>query len=271
MQPPDVLLNAYHTATESWMAEAVSVGHSVFRRLAALEVVVFGLIVALRARGAGAEAVIPELAWKLFLIALLLTALLLYPLWMPTITPSFTQVAGEITGFSTLNPVLVVRQGIALGLLVLTTAMFSGWLMPEPIGILVGGLAALGIILAFITVAAIITKTLIESWIVLAAGPFFLGFSPFRLTAQIADNFIVYATQVGIRLFFLILLLSAARGAALSWAESITVASIFDLQLVFELLAASLILATALWTIPGRVAEVLTRSWQLGIRQGLGT
>jgi type IV secretion system protein TrbL len=268
MEPLDVLLNAYEGATEGWLANALLAGHGLFRRLAALELVVFGLIVTLKSRSA--EAVFPELAWKLFLIALLLTALLLYPLWVPTITPTFVAVAEDITGFGTLNPVVIVKQGIALALAVLATAISSGLIFPDPFGAALGILVSLGIVAAFVAIAAIVTKTLIESWIVLASGPFFLGFSPFRLTAQLADNFIVYAFQVGIRLFFLIVLLAAARGVALEWVQIIATAGVYNLQLILEILAGALLLAVTVWTIPSRISDVLTRSWQLGLRQGLG-
>jgi type IV secretion system protein TrbL len=268
MDPVDVLIGAYEGATEGWLAEAVNAGQGLFRRLAALELVVFGLLVALKSRSA--ESIFPDLAWKLFMIALLLTALLLYPLWMPTITPSFAEVAGQITGFSTLNPVVVVKQGIAVALAVLAASISSGWIFPDPFGASLGILLALGILAAFLAIAAILTKTLIESWIVLSAGPFFLGFAPFRLTAQIADNFVVYAFQVGIKLFFLIVLLSAAQGVAIEWVQAMAAASIYNLQLVLEVLAGAVLLAVALWAIPSRIADVLTRSWQLGIRQGLG-
>lgn len=271
MQPVGVLLDVFQVATESWVGNAVDAGQGIFRRLAALELVVFGLIVALKARGATVEAVFPELAWKLFLISLLLTGLLLYPLWVPLITPTFAELAGHITGFSTLNPVVIMAQGIALGLLILASSATNGLLFPDPAGAILGALAAFGIIVCFISIAAVMTKTLIESWIVLAAGPFFLGFSPFRLTAQIADNFIIYAFQVGIRFFFLLLLVSAARNVAIIWAQSILFSGLFNFELIFELLAGSAILAISLWTIPTKIADVLTRNWQLGLRQGLGS
>jgi type IV secretion system protein TrbL len=268
MEPLDILLDAYQEATEGWLAQALAAGQLLFRRLAALELVVFGLAVAFKSRSA--ESLFPELTWKLFLIAFLFTALLLYPLWVPAITPSFAALAGEITGFTTLNPVVVVKQGIAVALALLFTSISSGWIFPDPFGAALGILVSLAIVAAFIAIAAIMTKTLIESWIVLAAGPFFFGFAPFRLTAQIADNFVVYAVQVGIKLFFLILLLSAAQGVAIRWVQIMVLASVYNLQLVLEILAGAILLAVALWAVPSKLADVLTRSWQLGIRQGLG-
>jgi len=268
MEPLDILLNAYEGATEGWLADSLAAGQSLFRRLAALELVVFGFVVALKSRSV--ETVFPELAWKLFLIALFLTALLLYPLWVPTITPTFAAVAGDITGFTTLNPILVVKQGIALALALLFASISSGLIFPDPFGATLGLFVAFGIVAAFIAIAAIITKTLIESWIVVSAGPFFFGFAPFRLTAPIADNFIVYAFQVGIKLFFLIVLLAAARGVVIEWVQLIFISGVYNLQLILELLAGAIILAVALWAIPAKLADVLTRSWQLGLRQALG-
>lgn len=268
MDPLNALLNTYQTATQSWMGSAVDAGNEIFRRLAALELVVFGLAVALKGRRSAAS-VLPDLAWKLFLIALLLTGLLTYPLWVPTITPSFAAVAGDITGFSTLNPTVVLSQGISLAMFILSGAISKGWVFGDPFGAVIGAWTALFIVLAFVAIAAIMTKTLIESWIVLAGGPFFLGFAPFRPTAQIADNFITYAFHVGIKLFFLILLISVAQQVIVEWAQLFLAAGRFDFQLLFEMLAGSIILAVALWSIPTRIADFLTRGWSLGIRQGL--
>ena len=270
MHALEALINAYQSATQGWLPAAVEIGNALFRRLAALELVVFGLAVAVKARGPRAAEILPELVWKLFLIALLMTGLLLYPLWVPSLIPSFAEAAGEMTGFSTLNPGLVLYQGISLGVLVLATATSSGWMFPDLLGVFVGGLTALGIILAFIAIAAIMTKTLIESWIVLAAGPLFLGFAPFRLTATLADNFLVYAFQVGIKLFFLLVLMAAASEVATQWAVMLQTAPVYNLELVFQLLAGAILLAVALWSIPTRLAEALTRNWQLGLQRSLG-
>lgn len=269
MDPLHALMDAYQSATQTYLGDAVEVGHSIFRRLAALELVVFGLIVALRSRFSGAAAILPELAWKLFLIAWLLTALLLYPFWMPFITPSFTEIAQSLTGFSSLNPAEVVAHGIALALIVLGTGIAQGLFLGGFLGALVGWFAAIAILVAFVAMAAIIAKTLIESWIVLATGPFFLSFSPFRLTAQLADNFIVYAFQVGIKLFFLIILVRVGSEVARRWAVELATASLFNFQVAFEIAAGAAILALVLWQIPTKMAEFLTRNWTLGIRQGL--
>jgi type IV secretion system protein TrbL len=271
MQPLDLLLNVYQTATESWIAEAMSAGTALFRRLAALEILVFGLIVALKAGRSGFEAIFPELTWKLFLIALLFTGLLLYPLWVPAIAPSFAQLAGQIGGSATLNPAVVIGQGIALAILILASGLGVGLIFPDLAGSVFVIFAALGVLFAFIAMGAVMARTLIESWFVLAAGPLFLGFSPFRLTAQLADNFLIYAFQVGIRLFFLILMTAAARGVAIEWAQAIITHGLTDYNALLEIMAGAILLAYILWTIPLKVADALTRGWQLGLRQGLGT
>jgi len=269
MDPLDALINAFQSTSQSWFGPAIDAGTSLFRRLAALEIVVFGFIVALKSRRIDAAGVLPELAWKLFLIALFMTGLLLYPVWVPVIIPSFTGAAEAMTGLSTLNPVIVVQQGIALAVVVLGAATEKGWVFGDPIGVLVGGFTAFGILIAFIAMAAIMTRTLIESWIVLASGPFFLGFAPFRLTAALADNFITYAAYVGIKLFLLILLFATLHGVAIQWINLIFTTPSYNFELHFEMLAGAVIMAVALWTIPNQVAERLTRGWQLGLRGGL--
>ena len=268
MRPFELLLDSYQAASQGWLGYSIEAGLEVFRRLAALELIVFGFLVALKSRG-GVAAVIPDLTWKLFLIALFLTGLLVYPIWLPEIAPSFTELAGHITGFSTLNPAVVIQQGIALALAIVASGFAAGWMGPSFAGAVWVLLSAIGVLAFYIAIAAILTRTLIESWIVLATGPFFLGFAPFRLTAQLADNFIVYAFQVGIRLFFLIVLMSVAKGAAIEWVREIATHPLTSYGLLLEVLAGAALLAVVLWTVPSKIADVLTRGWQLGLRQGL--
>ena len=268
MSPFEFLLSSYEGATQGWMGYAVEAGLEVFRKLAALELIVFGFLVALKSRG-GLPAVIPDLTWKLFLISLFLTGLLVYPLWIPTITPSFAQLAHHITGFSTLNPAVVIEQGIALSLGIMASGFAAGWLGPSFAGALWVILASIGVLVSYVAIATILARTLIESWIVLATGPLISGFAPFRLTAQLADNFIVYAFQVGIRLFFLIVLMSAARGAATEWLREIATHPLTSYGVLLEVLGGAVLLAVVLWTLPARISDVLTRGWHLGLRQGL--
>ncbi|HEX4956390.1 MAG TPA: type IV secretion system protein [Thermoanaerobaculia bacterium] len=269
MENLSFLVGTFEQATEGWLSAALDAATGLFQRLAAIELVIFGLVVAVKARGEGAAAVFPQLIWKLFVIGMLFTGLLLYPLWIPVILESFAALAGEITGTPTLNPVALAEQGIALGMAVWFTASFSGWLVPNFFGGFVGSVAALGITLAFIAIAAILLKTQIEAWIVVAAGPLFLGFAPFRWTATLADNFLAYAFEVAIKFFFLILLSSAAAGVALQWFNQIQNAGTFNFQLVLEILAGSILLAVSLWTVPTRMADVLTRGLSFGLKQSL--
>ena len=265
------LVDSFELATQGWLPAAINAAASIFRRLAALELVIFGLVVAVKSRGEGAASFVPHLVWKLFLIGLLFTGLLLYPYWLPPILSSFAGLAGDITGLTTLNPVVIAQQGLALAIRVLASAIAAGWVFPGGglLGAFIGGVAAFGVALSFIAIAAVLLKTLIESWIVVAAGPIFLGFAPFRFTAQLADNFLAYAFEVGLKFFFLLLMTAAAGGLAQVWAQQLTGLSIVSLELILEVLAGSILLAVALWTVPTRVADALTRGMSFGLAKGL--
>lgn len=269
MEPVSVLMDSYQAASQTWLGNAIAAGHGLFLQLAALEIVVFGLAVALLARNGGAETVLPRLAWKLFLIAVLLTGILLYPLWLPRIIPSFTELAQSITGVDSLNPVHILKQGITLAILLTGSSIVAGFALPAPLASTLVGFSVLGILLAFGAIAAQVAKTLIESWIVLSVGPLFLGFAPFRPTATLADNFIVYAFGVGIRLFFLVVMTAVASQVVRLWIRIVLAGGFFSLGTLFEIFLGSVLLAVTLWTIPARIADTLTRGWNLGIKEGL--
>jgi len=269
MNSANLLLESYQSATQGWLPAAMAAGHTLFLQLAALEVVVFGLSSALLARGGGAESMLPRLVWKLFMIALFLTGLLSYELWLPRIIPSFMEVAGEIAGFQTLNPMRLLTQGMTLVLLMITRALEGAFVLPLMLSAMVLSLSAFGVLLAFAAIAAQLIKTVIESWIVLSVGPFFLAFAPWRPTATLADNFVVYAVGVAIRMFFLVVMMSVAHEVVAIWIGEILGAGVFHLGTVFQIFLGSVLLAVTLWTIPARIADTLTRGWSLGLKEGL--
>jgi len=265
----DSLLTTFEQATDGWLSASFDAGMALFQRLAAIEIAVFGIVVALKARSAGAAAILPELSWKLFLIGLVLSGILIYPLWLPVLLQGLPGLAGEITGDATINPAEVVARGSALSILVLGRAVASGWLSFSLVPSAIGVIGALGLFLAFFAMGAILFKTLIESWMILAIGPLWLGFAPFRLTAPIADNFLTYSFQVGIKLFLLVLMNGAVQGIATSWYHQLSDPQAINFQLVLEVVAGAGLLAVSLWTVPTRMADVLTRGLDFGLKRAL--
>ena len=79
----------------------------------------------------------------------------------------------------------------------------------------------------------------------LGAGVLFLGFSAFRGTASFAENLIAYAFHVGVKIFFLYLLVAVGVHLTSVWADYLllTILDPFDLTIYSQILAGSLVLA----------------------------
>ncbi len=85
-----------------------------------------------------------------------------------------------------------------------------------PASLLVG-LTALGILLCFALIAARLVEALVKSYLVMGGLYWFLGFAPFRLTAPLAENYLVTCIRVGIQIFVQYLLVAVGQAITVQW------------------------------------------------------
>lgn len=114
------------------------------------------------------------------------------------------------------------------------------------------------ICMAFVGVAILLLVTTIESFFVLYGGIILLGFGALPWTRDIPKNYLIYAINVGVKLFVLSLVVSIGVEFSSDWPAMI-VASKNDLILhntLYLLSGASVFVAVA-WKVPG-IAAALT-------------
>src|SRR5258708_18818630 len=90
----------------------------------------------------------------------------------------------------------------------------GGVFLQGPAMAIYAALSAFLLALCFMVVAAQLTLVIIESYIVLGAGGLFLGFAAFRGSASFAENLIAYAFDVGLKIFFLYLVVGIGSDLA---------------------------------------------------------
>jgi type IV secretion system protein TrbL len=133
-------------------------------------------------------------------------------------------------------------------------------------------LVSLIVLLAFISIAAQLVMTLVESYLVVTGGVVFLGFAAFRGSAPIADKYLVYAVQVGVKLFLLYLMVATGMAMVSTWvADMQQQLAIFggNFKPLFDLLAGTVVFALLVWRIPTQVSHFLTQSVHLHLREAL--
>src|ERR1700758_1176004 len=109
----DGVVHTYSAAALGWLAAALPLAQRLFAVLATLELAVSGLLWALGREGL--DAVAAGLLKKFLVLAFLFTLLFEFPLWLPAVTRSFEAAGQAASGTTTVNPSLLLDDGIAIG------------------------------------------------------------------------------------------------------------------------------------------------------------
>jgi type IV secretion system protein TrbL len=265
-QPPpdggilDSLVRGYQDLSVSWLERIQPLAQRTFAILATLELAVSGLFWAVGREGL--DAIAASLLRKFIVLAFLYSLLTLFPFWIPAITNGF-QAAGQVASqTSAVNPSQVLDLGATIASKMLLSFGALGFAV-NPVGVLLATFTAIFVMISFGLIAAQICLTLIETYLVLSGGALFLGFAGFRSTAPLAEGYLVYAFQVGAKIYLLYLLLGVGMGIARLWAD-LDFSPGFDLappSLIahFQVMCGAMIFCILVWYIPRTVASRLVQ------------
>ena len=268
--PPvmDGIRQTYQTAAQAWLPRLIPVAQRLFVVLAAIEFAISGAVWMLKRES------LDELAGKFLLkftlIAFLLALITSFQFWIPPLVNGFAA-AGEraIGKTTTVNPSDIIDIGRENAMLILRSINTSAMLQ-DPAMAIYAAISAFFLAVCFMAVAAQLTLVLIESYIVLGAGVLFLGFAAFRGTASFAENLIAYALHVGVKIFFLYLIVGIGTELARSWPALIQSSSFFGpVSPLFQVVGGALIFAALVIFIPTRVATRLAAHPSIGIAGAL--
>lgn len=184
------------------------------------------------------------------------------PTWLPEILHGFEVLGQRVTGLTGLSPSALFGQGLDLGF-----SMFDSW--DRFLSALVPGIGAmrtgamLVVIIAFALIAIQAARHLIEASISLGGLVIFLGFSTHRFTLPIAEGYLRYLLDLGIRIYVLFLVLSVGRNLGREWDQQLQGLALIDPRVHFTILASAVLLALLAWTLPATIAGRLTSSFSL--------
>jgi type IV secretion system protein TrbL len=265
----DGIVRGYQGASSSWLARVAPLARTLFASLAALELVVSAIVWLLRSESL--DGIFRGLARKFLLLGFFYALIALFPMFVPTVLYGLEQAGQQASGSLALSPSGVIDQGVFVTAQLFDNLTTAG-LLAHPAGALLWPIVSLIVFLAFIAIAAQLVLALVESAFVLSAGALFLGFAGFRATATLADNFVLYAFQVGTKIFLLYMLVAVGQDLVGAWTRDLLDAGFFStsgLQATLRILAGSVIYAFLVWRIPGHVAGFLTHNAQFRFRDAL--
>jgi type IV secretion system protein TrbL len=254
----------YQSASSSWLGKMMPIAKGLFWRLATIEFAWSAIVWAVQQENLQSftAVVIKKIMGIGFFYALLINA----GDWMPAIINSFAK-AGQTAGSGSLTPSQVVDTGIHFANIVLA-AIEKKSLWKDSMTVIVGGLSALGMVLAFTIIAGQLLIALIESYIVVSAGVLFLGFGGSRWTTDFTQKYLSYAVATGIKLFMLYLIVSLGMTEAEAWQGLLKTSKYSDM---ISVLGASLILCFLAFQIPNMAASMLSGAPSLTAGAAMGT
>jgi type IV secretion system protein TrbL len=134
--------------------------------------------------------------------------------------------------------------------------MTLGNLLPMMEIVLTSMICALGVVLAFAIIAGQLLITLVESYIVIGAGVFMLGFTGSRWTLVFGEKYVGYAVSIGIKLFMLELIVGLGFDLGQQWG-SLFANGIAPPETYIEVVGAALVFGFLAWQIPSLAASLM--------------
>ncbi|WP_297844016.1 P-type conjugative transfer protein TrbL, partial [Pseudomonas sp.] len=207
----DGIVQQFQSQAASWESTLASLALQTFGILAAIELAWAAARLAFR--GADVSEWLAELVNQILFIGFFLALLQNASTWGTAIVDSFRQ-AGKAAGGVGVNPSEVFTSGVSLAQKVMSQMSLMS--PAASVGFMV---AALVIIVCFALIAAWMVVTLVQSYIVIAAGVINMAFGGSRWTKDIAIATVRYTVSVGAKLMMLQLLVSVGQNLILSWSN----------------------------------------------------
>jgi type IV secretion system protein TrbL len=250
--------NAFKSTSGGWIATALGYARDLFLALVAIELAWTGITYLLQRDNL--SDFVAQLVLKLMGIFFFFALLQNAPTWIPAIVDSFSQAGATIGGQGTvLDPSATFGLGLDLAKQMLAT-LDNPSLITAVFPALLAVFCSIGVVVAFAVVAGQLMVTLIESYIVISAGLFFLGFSGSRWTLPFSERYVGYAVSVGIKLFMLYLIVGLGATLAQTWQTLFTPGAVAAPQVYIGVAGSALVFMLLGWQIPALAGSLMNGS-----------
>jgi len=251
------ILDAFETATVSWVFNLYPVALATFFTLASIELA-WSLFRHVLSPTSTLEGLLDLVVRKILAFSFSYYVLYFAPAIIPLILSSFQKAGTSATGIDALRPSTYLAVGCELAATFLLQANNVGVLLdPFASNILLG--ASFTTVVLFALMAAIILLTLIESYLLIPCAVFLLPFSATRWTSGITDGIFTHAFDLGLRLLLLMLIGGILKNFLHVWAEQAQAMSVLISPIAYIGFCGQILCLTlVLWNVP-RLARAIIR------------
>lgn len=254
----------YQLATRGWIGRVLEVTTNLFFWLALIEFATAGLMYMV-ATPQTREATVGRFLVRIMLISFTYLLITQSSYWLVRLIDSFAGV-GEYVAGGFMSPSQIVAYGTYLSKQIMESVDLMGMMTNPPVTIYMT-LTALLVVLSYILIAVQVVLTLIQSYILLSAGVFFLAFAAFRATVSLAENYLLACVHAGVKLMILHFVVALGEPLTRRWAAALAAdrALSTDLTPIIEVLAGVTMLAFIVWFTPNKIANQITSGANLGL------
>jgi type IV secretion system protein TrbL len=266
VQPSGVLDQVtldYQLASRNWIGRVLEATTDLFFWLALFEFLTAALmymVAPVQARDAKAGRFLVSIMMISFIFMLITQS----DYWLARLINSFAGVGEYVVG-GIMSPSEIVGYGSVLSAAIMRSIDLIGMVQNPPI-VFYMTVTALLVMLCYILIAVQVVLTLVQSYILLSTGIFFLAFGAFRATASLAENYLLACVHVGIKLMLLYFVVGLGEPLTRTWIALLRDDRFFttDVSPIMEVLAGVAILAFIVWYIPNKIAGQITSGASLG-------
>ncbi|MGQ5522339.1 P-type conjugative transfer protein TrbL [Chitinimonas sp. PSY-7] len=227
-----------HAKSTTWFDTILKLVRPTFILLGTIEICWAAAIWAFEKDNLNSLAV--EIIKKIMFIGFFYALLQYAPEWIPTITDTFQTVGEQAAKSGPVSTDGIIALGMATIKLIWSKSPTNIFTILAGLGkIIVACFVTIGVVIAFVVVAAQYLTLKIESYILFAAGAIFLGLGSSSWTKDYVSKYLNYAINVGVRLLVLILILSLTLSTITKKGDGFA----FEYAELFELLAVAVLQA----------------------------
>lgn len=258
----------YQLASRTWVARVLEATTNLFFWLALLEFVIAGLMFMLATPQAREEKAGRFLV-KIMLISFVYMLITQADYWLVSLINSFSGVGEYVVG-RIMSPSDIVGYGSMLAGAVMGAIDLVGMMQNMPI-VFYMTVTALLVMICYIMIAVQVVLTLVQSYILVTTGVFFLAFGAFRATVSFAENYLLACVHVGIKLMLLYFVVGIGEPLTRTWITTLRSDSLLssDVSPVMEVLSGVTIFAFIVWYIPNKIASQITNGASLGLTSAM--
>ncbi len=258
----DNIAQTFQWAGQRYMAIMQPFAEKIFLGLVLIEIII--TCIHFLADQDEATRLLAELVKKSLALGFLYALIVNAPIWFMAIVHGFEEIGGIAAGIPSLSPSTVFGNGLAMFQTIYRGFGSLGW-FHVTIASLIALVAGLIMFLSFALIAGQMLLALSEAYVGIGGGVLLLGFSGSRWTIKFAEGFLGWIAGVGVKLFFLYLLVGVGMTITAGWNAALTGWTVADPTLPLTIAGGALIFLLLTWRIPDTAASIVGGSVSLNL------